>query len=139
MSDIFDEIRRFEREMDLLLKSFMHSTRSIPYSGGWRPPINIFEKDNSLIIIIEAAGVNPKDLSVVLEKGVLTISGRRIDPFSEESRDFYSMEIPFGSFERRISLPCEVDTDKASVTTDKGFIQIVLPKSPVVERIIKIE
>jgi HSP20 family protein len=139
MSDIFDEIRRFEREMDLLLNNFMHSGRSIPYRSGWRPPVNIFERNNSLIIMMEAAGVKPENLSVVIERSVITISGKREDPYADESRNFYSIEISFGAFQRRISLPCEVDTDKAVVTTKDGFIQIVLPKVPSVEKVIKIE
>jgi len=139
MSDIFDEIRRFEREMDLLLDNFMHSGRSIPYRSGWRPPVNIFEKNNSLIIMLEAAGVKPENLSVVIERSVITISGKREDPYADESRNFYSIEISFGTFQRRISLPCEVDTDKAVVTTKDGFIQIVLPKVPSIEKVIKIE
>lgn len=140
MSDIFDEIRRFERDMDLLLSSFMHTGRGVPYSGGWRPPFNIFEKNNSLVIIMEAAGVKPEDLHVVLEKNIITISGKREDPFVDESRNFYSIEISFGTFERRITLPCEVDAEKAVVTTKDGFIQIVLPKAPSsIEKIIEIE
>lgn len=139
MSDIFDEIRRFEREMELLLSNFMHSGRPIPYDGGWIPPFNIFEKDDSLVIIMEAAGVTPENLSVVLEKNIITISGKREDPHSDESRNFYSMEISFGIFERRITLPYEVDTEKAIVTTKEGFIQIILPKVPTVEKVIEIE
>ena len=140
MSDIFDEIRRFERDMDLLLSSFMHTGHGVPYSGGWRPPFNIFEKNNSLVIIMEAAGVKPEDLHVILEKNIITISGKREDPFADESRDFYSIEIAFGTFERRITLPCEVDAEKAVVTTKDGFIQIVLPKvPPSIEKIIEIE
>ncbi|MEA1913202.1 MAG: Hsp20/alpha crystallin family protein [candidate division WOR-3 bacterium] len=139
MSDIFDEIKRFEREMDILLSNFMNSSRGIPYSGGWRPPINIFEKDNSLIILIEAAGVNPDSLKVILDKNILTISGKREDPFSRETRDFYSMEIPFGTFERRINLPYDVDAEKTVVKNEDGFIQIILLKAPSEEKIIEIE
>ncbi len=139
MSDIFDEIRRFEREMDLLLSSFVHSGRSIPYSGGWRPPFNIFERNNSLILLMEAAGVKPEDLHVVLEKNTITISGKREDPYSDELRNFYSIEISFGTFERKITLPYEVDANQAIVTTKDGFVQIILPKAPSVEKVIEIE
>lgn len=140
MSDIFDEIRRFERDMDLLLDSFMHSGHRIPYSGGWRPPFNIFEKNNSLVIMMEAAGVKPDDLRVVLEKNIITISGKREDPFADESRNFFSIEISFGTFERRIKLPYEVDAEKAVVKTKDGFVEIILPKAPpLIGKKIKIE
>lgn len=139
MGDIFDEIKRFERDMDMLLSDFMNSTRGIPYKGGWRPSINIFEKENSLILLIEAAGVNPDDLKITLERNILTISGKREDPFSEEPKNFYSMEISFGSFERRINLPYTTDPEKAVVKKEDGFIQITLPKTKEKERIIEIE
>jgi HSP20 family protein len=139
MSDIFDEIKRFERDMELLLSDFMNSTKGIPYKGGWKPLINIFEKENSLVILIEAAGVKPENIKITIERNILTISGKREDPFSKEQRNFYSMEISFGTFERRISLPYETDAKKALVKKEDGFILITLPKFEEEERIIDIE
>jgi len=139
MSDIFDEIKRFERDMELLLSDFMNPTKGIPYKGGWKPLINIFEKENSLVILIEAAGVKPENIKITIERNILTISGKREDPFSKEQRNFYSMEISFGAFERRISLPYAADAEKALVKKEDGFILITLPKFEEEERIIDIE
>jgi HSP20 family protein len=140
MSDIFDEIKKFERDMDLLLNDFMNSTRSIPYKWEWRPLVNIFEKENSLVIVIEAAGVRCENIKITIEKNIMTISGKREDPFSAEHRSFYSMEIPFGTFERRINLPYPTDPERAVVEKKDGFIQIILPKiDGEEERIIDIE
>jgi len=139
MSDIFDEIKRFERDMELLLSDFMNSTRGITYKGGWKPLINMFGKGNSLVILIEAAGVKPENIKITLERNILTISGKRADPFSEGQRSFYSMEITFGTFERRISLPYATDPEKAVVNKEDGFIRITLPKAKEKERIIDIE
>jgi HSP20 family protein len=115
MSDIFDEIKKFERDMELLLNDFMNPSRGIPFKGGWKPLINIFEKENSLVILIEAAGVKPENIKIIIERNILTISGKREDPFSEEQRSFYSMEIAFGTFERRVNLPYPTDPAKAIV------------------------
>lgn len=139
MSDIFDEIKRFERDMELLLSDFMNTRKGIPYKGGWKPLINIFEKGESLTILIEAAGVKPENIKITIERNILTISGKREDPFAKEQRNFYSMEIAFGSFERRISLPYAMDAKNAVVKKEDGFIQITLPKSKEVERIIDVE
>lgn len=139
MSDIFDEIKRFEREMEMLLSDFMNSTKGIPYEGGWKPLINIFEKGNSLIVLIEAAGVKPENIKITIERNILTISGKRKDPFSKEQRNFYSMEITFGTFERRISLPYFTNAEKAVVKKEDGFIRIDLPKLEEEEKIIDIE
>ncbi|MEO0293100.1 MAG: Hsp20/alpha crystallin family protein [candidate division WOR-3 bacterium] len=140
MGNIFDEIKKFEREMDLLLNDFMNSVRGIPYKWGWHPLINIFEKEDSLIVLVEAAGVKCEDIKITIEGRILTISGKRKDPFSEENRRFFSMEIPFGSFERRIKLPYPItEPEKAMVRKEEGFIQIILPKTPEKEKIIEIE
>jgi len=139
MSNIFDEIKKFEKDMEMLLSDFMSPARGIPFKGGWKPLINIFEKKNSLIILIEAAGVKPENIKITLERNILTISGKRDDPFSNEQRIFYSMEITFGTFERRISLPYATDPEKATVEKEDGFIQITLPKIQEEERIIDIE
>jgi HSP20 family protein len=140
MSDIFDEIKKFERDMDLLLNDFMNYTRGVPYKWEWRPLVNIFEKENSLVIVIEAAGVRCENIKITVEKNIMTISGKREDPFSEEHRSFYSMEIPFGTFERRINLPYPTDPQRAVVEKEDGFIQITLPKiDEEKERIIHIE
>jgi len=140
MSDIFDEIKRFERDMEMLLSDFMNSTKGIPYEGGWKPLINIFGKGNSLIVLIEAAGVKPENIKITIERNILTISGKREDPFSKEQRNFYSMEIAFGPFERRISLPYFTDVEKAVVEKEDGFIRINLPKlEEEEEKIIDIE
>jgi HSP20 family protein len=139
MGNIFDEIKKFEKDMEMLLNDFMNPTRGIPFKGGWKPLINIFEKENSLVILIEAAGVKPENIKITLERKILTISGKREDPFSNEQRSFYSMEIVFGTFERRISLPYTTDPKNAIVKKEDGFIQITLPKIKEKERIIDIE
>lgn len=139
MSDIFDEIKKFERDMELLLNDFMNPSRGIPFKGGWKPLINIFEKGNSLIILIEAAGVKPENIKITIERNILTVSGKREDPCSDEPRSFYSMEIAFGSFERRINLPYPTDAEKAIVKKEDGFIQITLPKAEEEEKVIDIE
>jgi HSP20 family protein len=139
MGDIFDEIKKFERDMELLLNDFMNPSRGIPFKGGWKPLINIFEKGNSLVILIEASGVKPENIKITIEHNILTISGKREDPLSKGQRSFYSMEISFGTFERRINLPYPTDPEKAIVKKEDGFIQITLPKTKEKERIIDIE
>lgn len=140
MSNIFDEIKKFERDMELLLNDFMNPSRGIPFKGGWKPLINIFEKGTSLVILIEAAGVKPENIKITVERNILIISGKREDPFSEEQRNFYSMEIAFGNFERRVNLPYPTDPQRAVVKKEDGFIQITLPKvEEEEEKIIDIE
>ncbi len=139
MADIFDEMKRFEREMELLLESFLHPRHPVAYEHQWNPPINVFETDQHIVVMIEAAGVNPEDIRIALQGNNLIIRGIRKDPFKDEGRNFFVMEIDFGNFERVVRLPVEVEHSGARVETENGFIKVYLPKKVYVERVIEIE
>jgi HSP20 family protein len=112
MPDIFDEIRRFEKEMEELLDGFLHSRRSIVFGHPWKPAINIIETEENLIILVEASGVKSEDVKIKADNDYIIISGKRDDPFYSENCNYYAMEIDFGNFERIIRLPVEVEIER---------------------------
>jgi HSP20 family molecular chaperone IbpA len=71
----------------------------------WEAPIDVFESEDALIILVAMPGVELAAISVTLNAGTLTIAGER--PLPPELRDarILRMEIPYGHFERRIDLP----------------------------------
>ena len=73
--------------------------------AGWEPPVDVFESDAELSIIIALPGVTPDDVTIVVDGGTLTVTGVR--PLPDESRDgvIHRVEIPHGRFERRFALP----------------------------------
>ena len=139
MGDIFDEMKKFEREMELLLESFLHPRHPVSYHHQWNPSVNVFETEEKLVVLIEAAGVSSEDIKIMLEGNNLVIRGIRRDPFKESGKNFYVMEIDFGAFERVIMLPVEVEYAGARVETENGFLKVYLPKKVKVERIIEVE
>uniref|UniRef100_A0A7C4U9U3 Hsp20/alpha crystallin family protein n=1 Tax=candidate division WOR-3 bacterium TaxID=2052148 RepID=A0A7C4U9U3_UNCW3 len=139
MPDIFDEIRRFEKEMEELLDGFLHSRRSIVFGHPWKPAINIIETEENLIILVEASGVKSEDVKIKADNDYIIISGKRDDPFYSENCNYYAMEIDFGNFERIIRLPVEVEIEKISVNNEDGFIKIILPLKRIIEKEIEIE
>lgn len=139
MSDIFDEIKKFEKEMEELLDGFLHSRRSIVFGHPWKPSVNIIETDKNLIVLIDASGVKPEDVSMKVDNGYLIIDGKREDPFYSENCNYYAMEIDFGKFERIIKIPVDVEIEKINVSNDNGFIKIVFPLKRIIEKEIKIE
>lgn len=64
-----------------------------------------------------------------LSNDVLTISGEKRQEEEHKGRNYYRMERSYGSFQRSISLPCEVDADKIDATFNKGVLTITLPKT----------
>jgi HSP20 family protein len=85
-----------------LQRQFFHRSPLTPY---WEAPCDIFETDQSLIILIALPGVEPEAIKVSLSAGVLIVSGERPLPRELEHARIHRMEIPHGHFQRRIELP----------------------------------
>ena len=70
----------------------------------WEPPVDVFEDDDGLVIIVALPGVPADRVEVTYEPGVLVVRGERPLPFSGACSSVRSLEIPYGEFERRIPL-----------------------------------
>lgn len=70
----------------------------------WEPPIDVFETERQLHIIVALPGVAPEAVQVETEGGILTILASRPLPGRGENATIVRLEIPYGSFERRIAL-----------------------------------
>ncbi|MFQ5455330.1 MAG: Hsp20/alpha crystallin family protein [Nitrospirota bacterium] len=92
------------------------------------PPVDIYEDKNQIAIRSEVPGINPEEIEVKVEDGVLTIKGER--KFEEEKKDryFHTIERSYGNFYRRFDLPSTVDKDKISAEYKHGLLNITLPK-----------
>lgn len=104
-------IRQFEAMMwadacaameraDRLRRQFFH--HRAPH---WEAPIDVFETEDVLTILIAMPGVEVDNIAVTLNAGTLTISGERPLPREMQDARILRMEIPYGRFERRIDLP----------------------------------
>lgn len=69
----------------------------------WEPPVDIFETEEALMIWVALPGVDPENISVIVDGDLLQIVGERTLP-TENSAVIRRMEIPHGRFERRINL-----------------------------------
>ena len=85
-----------------LRRQFFHRA---PASPSWEAPVDIFETDEVLTIVIALPGVDPDRVQVTFSAGVLIVTGER--PLPDELRDarIHRLEIPHGRFQRRIELP----------------------------------
>jgi HSP20 family protein len=93
----------------------------------WRPPTDVYETEDAIVIRVEIAGMREQDFSVALEDRTLTIRGIRSDP--TERRAFYQMEIPFGEFSTGVELPAQIVPEGVEAVYRDGFLQITLPKA----------
>ena len=93
----------------------------------WRPPTDIYESLDELIVVIEVAGVVEEDLIVTLFSDLLVVEGRRNQPVIDMNA-CHQLGIKYGDFMSEIAIhaPVEADTVKAEYTN--GLLKIILKK-----------
>lgn len=94
----------------------------------WHPKIETFQRDNELVVSADLPGLDPDDVHVDVENGILTISGERRQSHEDSSEDgYYRSERSYGAFSRSITLPDNVDEDKINARFDKGVLEVTMP------------
>jgi len=95
-------------------------------SASWEPPVDIFESDEGMRIIVALPGVEPQDIKVYFDSGELVITGLRELPAVTRAAAIHRLEIPYGRFERRIPLPGAVDIERSDLV--RGCLSLSLTK-----------
>ena len=93
------------------------------------PPVDVYETKESVVVVMELAGIDEQEVSISVAGDRLTIRGERPDRQQTPDRLYTQMEICCGHFERTVTLPAEVDADKATATYNEGFLEISLPRA----------
>ena len=97
--------------------------------GAWAPPVDIFERQDHLVIRAETPGVQMEDMDVRIENGVLTLHGERKQEAEVKEENAYRMERTYGTFMRSFSLPTTVDAAKVAATYKDGVLEVTVPKA----------
>lgn len=93
------------------------------------PALDMYETDKSVVVEAPMAGVNPKDVSVSVEKGMLILKGESRKEHEVEEKNYYRKEVRSGSFYREVALPAAVLEDKVSAEFEDGLLRITCPKA----------
>jgi HSP20 family protein len=99
-------------------------------SSKWKPPTDIFETDEALVIYMDIAGMRSEDFSVEYADGILTIAGERPARAHQAKPHYHAMEVQVGPFERRFRLPVPVDPESIHAGYELGFLEVRLRKLP---------
>jgi len=107
-----------------------------PQALGLLPPTEIVETDEALVLTAELPGMEKKDVELLVEDGVLTIRGDKLEEkvdgkdskSADEVRKFHLVERSYGSFQRAFTLPRTIDAGKIVADFDKGLLKVVMPK-----------
>ena len=128
--DILKDVRRIQEEMDLLF-DHLYKIRHSPVLTTkrlWRPPTDVFETEDQVVVLAEIAGMKQKDVNVAFSNNVLVIRGDRKARALAHKAFYRNMEINYGTFERNIYLPEAIDPKSVKADYRDGFLEIRLDK-----------
>ncbi len=124
------------RELDDLFRQYVNQpgtlgSRSLlsPEQRSWSPVANISETDKEYLIKAELPEVKREDVKVMLDNGVITISGERRQEIQDKNENEIRIESMYGTFSRSFSLPDNVDAEHVSAESKDGILRIHIPKS----------
>jgi HSP20 family protein len=93
-----------ERAEQMHRQFFQPGSAAAP-AASWEPPIDVFESEHDLLIVVALPGVDTQDIEISSEGAVLRVAGVRRLPAAVRGTDIVRLEIPQGRFEGRIRLP----------------------------------
>jgi HSP20 family protein len=131
-SGAFEMIRRFSEEMD---RAVAHMFENLGLSQGrgfggppaWAPAVDVFERDNNLVVRAELPGMSKDDINIEMTDEGLLIHGERKKEKEEELEGWYRSERSYGEFRRLISLPEGVNAEEAKARFENGVLEITAP------------
>ena len=128
LSHAFDRLAVLRDEMDRLFDSSFGPIFRAPASfSRWAPALDVHQDKDQFTVVAELPGMRKEDIELLLQDGVLTISGERKQ--EKKNEQGYRTERFFGRFQRSVTLPTSVDGSKVKATYQDGILKVVLPKA----------
>jgi HSP20 family protein len=126
---LLDQMRR---EMERAVDTRAEEGSSVATSD-WVPAVDIKEENDAFVIVADIPGVDPNDIEVHMEGGMLTIKGEKETEKKDEREGYKRVERTFGSFYRRFSLPDSADPEKISAKSNHGVLEVRIGKQEKVQ------
>jgi HSP20 family protein len=131
--DPWATLNQLQVEMNRLFKRAGDEDTGTVVTSDWAPPVDIKEEKDRFVLLADVPGVDPKDIEITMENGVLAIRGeRKLEP-EEERKGFHRMERARGVFYRRFALPDTADAEKIAASGRNGVLEVVIPKQEKVQ------
>ena len=94
----------------------------------WVPSVDVFEQTDSFVVRADLPGIEPKDIQITADKGVLTVTGERKLERPDDQKSVSRLERVEGRFLRRFTLPENVKTDDIRARHLNGVLEVTIPK-----------
>jgi HSP20 family protein len=120
----------FRQVFDSLFDDQSRSDESSVVTSQWVPSVDVKEENDRFVLYADLPGIDPDDIEVSMDKGLLTIRGERSSESSSETERYSRIERRYGSFHRRFALPESADPEGIEARGRNGVLEIVIPKRP---------
>ena len=127
-------IQHLHTEMDRLLHSgsardSVRFDARVPNGNrAWAPAVDVNEEDERYVITADIPGVEPDDIEITMEAGVLSIKSARARESQAQGAGFVRLERAHGTFERRFTLPEGADAEGIAASCTHGVLSVIIPK-----------
>ena len=140
MNDVIFKPFISETGFDKIVNEF---TNTVEFPFKRFPGVDVVDDDKSIRLTAELPGVKKEDVKILLENGVLTVSGEKKNEFeASEEINVFRNERLFGKFERKFELPEDINPDEIKAKFENGLLNISIaklePEKPK-ERIIEVK
>ncbi len=115
----FDPFARdFQRQVDRLTR------HAFGQAGGM--PLDVVRHENDVTLRLDVPGIDPEQIEVTVDRGILTISGKREEERAENDK-FFVRERTMGAFTRRMRLPESLDAEAVEASYANGVLEVRIP------------
>jgi len=127
-------VNRLHQSLDHLFNEALSSPEaSSSPSVAWVPRVDIHEEKDRFVVLADVPGVEPKDIDITAENGVLTVRGERRSEKRETDNGYERVERVTGAFLRRFTLPEGANTESIKAKQTNGVLEVTIPKTPAVQ------
>jgi HSP20 family protein len=124
--DPFEALLGIQRALDARKASDWLGSRTT--GSGSFPPINIFQRNDDFVAIVELPGVSKDDLQIEVEKNTIRISGHKTIGY-DDGASIHRRERVWGVFDRTISVPVQIAPDAVKAEYRDGVLALLIPRA----------
>jgi HSP20 family protein len=128
----FGEFLSLRQAMDRLFEESFIRPRTFfagDGDGGFGIPLDVSSTPDALLIEAALPGVKPEDVEVTVVGDTLTINGTNGEEREAEEGGYLYREVRRGRFSRTVTLPAQVDSEKAVASFENGMLRLSIPKA----------
>ena len=129
--DPFRDVEKLQNRINRMFEDSFGHTRDPDHETSlcaWRPPVDIYETENGIVLAAELPGVGKENISVEVKDNILTLKGERMANQNIRGKNFYRQERCYGTFQRSFTLQQNIQPKLIKATFKDGVLEIEIPK-----------